>query len=71
MREDWAAGIRSLDAYKDNICLCRIRRREDAKKLPGLQMLREYPALGLPEIVSSIIFRPAYILFDLRDISQY
>ena len=53
MKEDWAAGIRRIDAFRENMALCRILRKEEAKKLPGLLLLRQYPALGLSELVSS------------------
>lgn len=52
MKADWAAGIRRIESFRENMAIARIRRREDALKLPGLQLLRAYPALGLPELVS-------------------
>lgn len=54
MLDDWAAGIRRPDAFRDNIVLTRLLRKEEAKKLPGLQLMRQYPALGIPELVSRV-----------------
>ena len=54
MRLDWTQGKRSPAIFKENMVLARPVIIQAAKKSPGLQLLRDFPALNLPEIVSTI-----------------
>lgn len=52
MTELWGLNKRSAPDHKDLMVSARPMRNEEAKMLPGLQLLRLYPALGIKEIVS-------------------
>jgi len=52
MKEDWSLGKRDVSIYCSKMAVCRELRKDSCKKLPGLQLLRSFPALNLPDIVS-------------------
>lgn len=52
MFEKWTSEERSAAAHKHLMELARPLRKQEAKKLPALNLLRAYPALGINDIVS-------------------
>lgn len=65
MRLDWNQGKRSASNYRENMALARPLLIEAAKKTPGLQLLRDFPALNLQEIVSIIVFAKKLFPIDV------
>ena len=55
MLEKWTNNERSPAAHMSLMEAARPLRKTEVKKLPGLQLLRAYPALGLNDIVSPIV----------------
>lgn len=51
MKVDWQQGKRNPAIFKENMVIVRPLLIEAAKKTPGLQVLRDFPALNLPEVV--------------------
>ncbi|XP_034238639.1 uncharacterized protein LOC117643698 isoform X3 [Thrips palmi] len=51
MKGDWSLGKRDVSIYRSKMAVCRELRKDSSKKLPGLQLLREFPALNLPDIL--------------------
>ena len=60
MKLDYQQGKRNPSIFKENMAIARPLLKEAAKKTPGLQLLRDFPALNLPELVW---FQYAYFLF--------
>ncbi len=52
MREHWFKGVRTVSTYTELLPLVREHLRTEASKTPALQLLRNFPALHLNEIVS-------------------
>lgn len=56
MYDLWTANTRTFAAHSDLMVKARPLMRVEAKKLPGLQLFRSYPALGNNDIVSVSLF---------------
>jgi len=52
MFDKWTSEERSAAAHKNLMAIARPLRKQEAKKLPALNLLRVYPALGINDIVS-------------------
>lgn len=60
MFDKWTKNERSASAHKDLMEVARPLRKHEAKKLPALQLLRAYPALGVNDIVSGYVISFLY-----------
>lgn len=64
MRLDWQQGMRHASAFKENMTIARPLLIEAAKKTPGMQLLRDFPALNNQDIVSTLFFLPLIMYVD-------
>ncbi|XP_052130004.1 uncharacterized protein LOC127751068 [Frankliniella occidentalis] len=51
MFDKWSANLRTAAAHKHLMEVARPLRKVEAKKLPGLQLLKSFPALGINEVL--------------------
>lgn len=64
MRLDWQQGIRHASAFKENMTIARPLLVEAAKKTPGMQLLRDFPALNNQDIVSTLFHLSLIVYVD-------
>lgn len=48
---DWASGIKTATAYRQNMLITRAERMKEVRKSPGIMLLRHFPALQLTDLV--------------------